>query len=196
MKPKAVYWDMDGTLIDSEPLHEQALIAVLKSRGITPPANLHNRVVGIAARPVYEMMRKEFGLDLPFDDWILRKYVYYMEHAAQLKPRPGAIEVFRDLKAAGVAQAVVSNSDRLIVEVNLRMIGIDAPGIKTVTRNDVRAGKPDPEPFMRAAYLTGVEPAESCVMQTLFWPQQTMTGPDGSVHMGSLEALRTYLELD
>jgi beta-phosphoglucomutase-like phosphatase (HAD superfamily) len=55
-----------------------------------------------------------------------------------------------------VAQAVVSNSDRLIVEVNLRMIGIGAPGIKTVTRNDVRAGKPDPEPFMRAAYLTGV----------------------------------------
>ncbi len=211
MKPKAVYWDMDGTLIDSEPLHEQALIAVLKSRGITPPADLHTRVVGIAARPVYEMMREEFGLDLPFDDWILRKYVYYMEHAAQLKPRPGAIEVFRDLKAAGVAQAVVSNSDRLIVEVNLRMIGIDAPGIKTVTRNDVRAGKPDPEPFMRAAYLTGVEPAESCViedsptgatagvaagMQTLFWPQQTMTAPDGSVHMGSLEALRTYLELD
>ncbi len=146
MKPKAVYWDMDGTLIDSEPLHEQALIAVLKSRGITPPADLHNRVVGIAARPVYEMMREEFGLDLPFDDWILRKYVYYMEHAAQLKPRPGAIEVFRDLKAAGVAQVVVSNSDRLIVEVNLRMIGIDAPGIKTVTRNDVRAGKPDPSP--------------------------------------------------
>jgi HAD superfamily hydrolase (TIGR01509 family) len=211
MKPKAVYWDMDGTLIDSEPLHEQALIAVLKSRGITPPADLHDRVIGIAARPVYDMMREEFGLDLPFDDWILRKYVYYMEHAAQLKPRPGAIEVFRDLKAAGVAQAVVSNSDRLIVEVNLRMIGIDAPGIKTVTRNDVRAGKPDPEPFLRAAYLTGVEPAESCViedsptgatagvaagMQTLFWPQQTMTGPDGSVHMGSLEALRTYLELD
>jgi HAD superfamily hydrolase (TIGR01509 family) len=211
MKPKAVYWDMDGTLIDSEPLHEQALIAVLKSRGITPPADLHDRVIGIAARPVYDMMREEFGLDLPFDDWILRKYVYYMEHAAQLKPRPGAIEVFRDLKAAGVAQAVVSNSDRLIVEVNLRMIGIDAPGIKTVTRNDVRAGKPDPEPFMRAAYLTGVEPAESCViedsptgatagvaagMQTLFWPQQTMKGPEGAFRMNSLEALREFLELD
>ncbi len=211
MKPKAVYWDMDGTLIDSEPLHEQALIAVLKSLGITPPADLHDRVIGIAARPVYDMLREEFGLALPFDDWILRKYVYYMEHAAQLKPRPGAVEIFRDLKAAGVQQAVVSNSDRLIVENNLRVIGIDAPGIKTVTRNDVRAGKPDPEPFLRAAYLTGVDPAESCViedsrtgatagvaagMHTLFWPQQPMIGPEGAVHMDSLEALRAFLELD
>jgi HAD superfamily hydrolase (TIGR01509 family) len=211
MKPKAVYWDMDGTLIDSEPLHEKALIAVLKSLGIMPPADLHDRVIGIAARPVYEMLREEFGLKLPFDDWILRKYVYYMEHSAQLTPRPGAIEVYRDLKAAGVQQAVVSNSDRLIVEINLRVIGIDAPGIKTVTRNDVRAGKPDPEPFLRAAYLTGVDPAESCViedsptgaragmaagMHTLFWPQQPMTGPEGAIHMDSLEALRGFLELD
>lgn len=211
MKPRAVYWDMDGTLIDSEPLHEQALIAVLTSLGITPPADLHDRVIGIAARPVYDMLRDEFGLALPFDDWILRKYVYYMEHAAKLKPRPGAIEVYRDLKALGIAQAVVSNSDRLIVETNLRMIGIDAPGIKTVTRNDVRAGKPDPEPFLRAAYLTEIDPAESCViedsqtgatagvaagMRTLFWPQQPMAAPAGAVHMKSLEALRTYLELD
>lgn len=211
MKPKAVYWDMDGTLIDSEPLHEQALVAVLKSLGITPPADLHDRVIGTAARPVYDMLREEFGLALPFDDWILRKYVHYMEHAAQLKPRPGAIEVYRDLKAAGVQQAVVSNSDRLIVEINLRVIGIDAPGIKTVTRNDVRAGKPDPEPFLRAAYLTGVDPAESCViedsqtgatagvaagMRTLLWPQQPMAAPPGAVHMDNLEALRAYLELD
>ncbi|WP_353643858.1 HAD family phosphatase [Mesorhizobium sp. WSM2239] len=211
MKPKAVYWDMDGTLIDSEPLHEQALIAVLTSLGITPPADLHDRVIGIAARPVYNMLREEFGLALPFDDWILRKYVYYMEHAAQLKPRPGAVEIYRDLKALGVAQAVVSNSDRLIVETNLRMLGIDAPAIKTVTRNDVRAGKPDPEPFLRAAYLTEIDPAESCViedsqpgatagvaagMRTLFWPQQPMTAPAGVVRVESLEALRAYLELD
>ena len=211
MKPKAVYWDMDGTLIDSEPLHEQALIAVLKSLGITPPADLHDRVIGIAARPVYDMMRDEFGLKLPFDDWILRKYVYYMEHSAQLKPRPGAVEIFRDLKAAGVQQAVVSNSDRLIVEINLRSIGLEAPGFKAVTRNDVRDGKPDPEPFLRAAYLTGVDPAESCViedsptgsragiaagMHTLFWPQQPMTCPDGAIYMDSLEALREFLELD
>lgn len=212
MTPKAVYWDMDGTLIDSEPLHEKALRTVLTSLGITPPPDLHDRVVGIAAVPVYEMMRDELGLKLSFDDWILRKYVYYMEHVASLKPRQGAVEVYRDLWAQGTPQAVVSNSDRLIVEANLRVIGIDRPGMKSVTRNDVRLGKPDPEPFLRAAWLTGVDPAETFViedshagatagvaagMNTLFWPQQPVDiVPEGAILVSSLEELRGHLRLD
>ena len=63
MTPKAVFWDMDGTLTDSEPLHEAALIAALRSAGVTPPSDLHERVLGISAWPVYEMMRDEFGID-------------------------------------------------------------------------------------------------------------------------------------
>ncbi|RUX71366.1 HAD family phosphatase, partial [Mesorhizobium sp. M2A.F.Ca.ET.040.01.1.1] len=54
MTPKAVFWDMDGTLVDSEPLHEAALVAALRSVGIAPPHDLHERVLGIAAWPVYE----------------------------------------------------------------------------------------------------------------------------------------------
>ena len=49
MKPKAVYWDMDGTLVDSEPLHESRWSAALRSVGIEPPADLHERVLGVAA---------------------------------------------------------------------------------------------------------------------------------------------------
>ncbi|SFT66063.1 haloacid dehalogenase superfamily, subfamily IA, variant 3 with third motif having DD or ED [Mesorhizobium sp. YR577] len=211
MMPQAVFWDMDGTLIDSEPLHEQALVAVLKSLGITPPADLHDRVLGIAAFPVYEMLHDEFGLKLAFDDWIVRKYVYYMEHVGTLKPRPGAVEVFRDLRAQGTQQAVVSNSDRLVVEANMRVIGIDRPGMKTVTRNDVRLGKPDPEPFLRAAWLAEVDPSGACVvedswtgasagvaagMRTLFWPQQPAEAPPGAIYVASAEELRGHLGLD
>ncbi|MEP9372153.1 HAD family phosphatase [Mesorhizobium sp. KR1-2] len=211
MTPKAVYWDMDGTLIDSEPLHALALATVLKSLGITPPDDLHERVVGIAAVPVYEMLQDEFGLKLPFDDWILRKYVYYMEHLGTLKPRVGAVEVYRDLRAQGMPLAVVSNSDRLIVEANLRVIGVDRPGLKCVTRNDVRNGKPDPEPFLRAAWLTGIDPAETYVvedsragatagvaagMRTLFWPQEPMDTPRGAIRVSSLDELRAHLGVD
>ena len=77
------------------------------------------------------------------------------------RPRPGALEIFRDLKALGVIQGVVSNSDRLIVDANIRAIDIHEAGMRTVSRNDVRDGKPYPEPYLRAAWLAGIDP-EDC----------------------------------
>ncbi|RWC95062.1 MAG: HAD family phosphatase [Mesorhizobium sp.] len=210
MTPKAVFWDMDGTLVDSEPLHEAALVAALRSVGIAPPTNLHERVLGVAAWPVYEMLRDEFGLDLPFDDWIVRKYDHYLPLAETLKPRPGAIEIFNELRERGVEQAVVSNSDRLIVDANLRAVGLIYPGMKTISRNDVREGKPYPEPFLRAAHLAEVDPAQSVAvddsltgamaglaagMRTMFWPEAPMAGPPGAVVINSAEELRAQLGL-
>jgi HAD superfamily hydrolase (TIGR01509 family) len=210
MTPKAVYWDMDGTLIDSEPLHDEALVSAMKSVGISPPPDLHERVLGIAAWPVYEMMRDEFGLTLPFDDWIRRKYDYYLEHAPRLKPRDGAMEIFRDLQRMGVVQAVVSNSDRLIVDANLKAVGIVEPGFKTVSRNDVAEGKPHAEPFLRAAWLTGIDPADTVVMEdsstgswaglaagmrTIFWPERPMQGPEGTLAATTAEDVRRLLGL-
>jgi HAD superfamily hydrolase (TIGR01509 family) len=210
MTPKAVFWDMDGTLVDSEPLHEAALIAALHSVGIAAPTNLHERVLGIAAWPVYEMLRDEFGLDLPFDDWIVRKYDHYLPMAETLKPRPGAIEIYNELRGLGVAQAVVSNSDRLVVDANLRMVGLFYPGMKTISRNDVREGKPHAEPFLRAAWLAGVDPADAVAvedsvtgstaglaagMKTIFWPEAPMAGPPGAIVISSADELRAELGL-
>ncbi|RWN64229.1 MAG: HAD family phosphatase [Mesorhizobium sp.] len=210
MTPKAVFWDMDGTLVDSEPLHEAALIAALHSVGIAAPANLHERVLGIAAWPVYEMLRDEFGLGLAFDDWIVRKYDHYLPMAETLKPRPGAIEIYNELRALGVAQAVVSNSDRLVVDANLRMVGLFYPGMKTISRNDVREGKPHAEPFLRAAWLAGVDPADAMAVEdsvtgataglaagirTIFWPEAPMAGPPGAIVINSADELRAELGL-
>ena len=210
MTPKAVFWDMDGTLVDSEPLHEAALVAALRSVGIAPPTNLHERVLGVAAWPVYEMLRGEFGLDLPFDDWIVRKYDHYLPLAETLKPRPGAIEIFSELHERGVQQAVVSNSDRLIVDANLRAVGLFYPGMKTISRNDVREGKPHAEPFLRAAYLADVDPAHAVAvddswpgamaglaagMKTIFWPGKPMEGPPGATVINIAEELRAQLGL-
>ena len=107
-------------------------------------------------------------------------------------------------------QAVVSNSDRLIVDANLRAVGIVEPGLKTVSRNDVREGKPDPEPFLRAAWLTGVDPADTFVMEdsytgasaglaagmkTIFWPERPMVGPPGALVANSAAEVRKLLGL-
>lgn len=210
MKPKAVYWDMDGTLIDSEPLHLESLIFGLKSLGIAPPPDLHQRVLGVAAMPVYEMLRDEYGLRLSFEDWIPRKYTHYLENAPRLLARPGALEIFRELKAGGVAQAVVSNSDRMVVNANMAALGLHEAGMRSIARNDVRNGKPDPEPYLRAAWLTGVDPAESVVMEdsvpgamaglaagmrTVFWPEAPRGGPPGALVAESAADVRKMLGL-
>ena len=104
----------------------------------------------------------------------------------------------------------MSNSDRLIVDANLRAVGIRIAGMKTVSRNDVREGKPHPEPFLRAAWLTGVDPAEAVVMEdsftgataglaagmkTMFWPEKPMAGPPGALVANSADEVRALLGL-
>ncbi len=210
MTPKAVFWDMDGTLVDSEPLHDAALVSAMRSVGLEAPADLHERVLGKTAAFVYDMMRDEFGLTLPFDEWIALKYDYYMANVAGLQPRPGAIEIYQELRALGVPQAVVSNSDRLIVDANLGAVGLSHAGMKTVSRNDVREGKPHPEPFLRAAWLFDVAPGEAVAiddsvtgamsglaagMKTIFWPERPMPGPDGAVAIDTADELRAELGL-
>lgn len=210
MTPKAVFWDMDGTLIDSEPLHQKSLEAALTSVGIQPPQDLHDRIVGVAAFPVYQMLRDEMGLQLPFDEWIVRKYDHYFRHVHTLKARPGAVEIFRQLHAVGMPQVIVSNSDRLVVGANIGAIGLNWPALRSISRNDVRNPKPDPEPYLRAAWLVGVEPAECCVvedswtgamagveagMKTLQWVQELSDPPSGAILLVTPDEVRYHLGL-
>lgn len=210
MTPKAVFWDMDGTLIDSEPLHARSLEAALRSLDIEPPGDLHARVVGVAAGPVFEMLRDELGLQLTFQDWIARKYSHYMAHLHELQPREGALEIFAELEQMGVAQVIVSNSDRKVVDTNMRVLGIDRPAIRSISRNDVRQAKPEPEPYLRAAFLIGVDPGNCAVvedsvagatagveagMQTYLWVQENYLPLPGAVLLSTANELRRHLGL-
>jgi HAD superfamily hydrolase (TIGR01509 family) len=80
-------------------------------------------------------------------------------------PRPGALEVYRAAKRAGLAQGIVSNSVRMLLEANLRALGLEEPHLVTVSANDVRHGKPSPEPYERAAWLLRVAPDEAVVVE-------------------------------
>ncbi|HET7313089.1 HAD family phosphatase [Salinisphaera sp.] len=161
-EPATVLWDLDGTLVDSEPLHHAAIERLLSARGIQAPAGFQQKVIGLPAFATY-MQCRELGYDGSFDEWSEAKYRHYLKRAPGIVPHAAPIGAYRSLAERGRAQAIVSNSDRLIVQANLAAAGLQRPDQITVSRNDVREGKPAAEPYLRAAWLLGVSP-EHCIV--------------------------------
>lgn len=162
--PSAVLWDLDGTLVDSEPVHFLALGDALARLGVAEPPELQV-TLGRTLPEVHAYCAKVLGLAASCEELSALKLEAYARHAAFLRPRADAVELFGRLRERRAAQAVVSNSDRVIVDVNLRALGLVIPDLVTVSRNDVLLGKPAPEPYLRAAHLLRVAPGECVVVE-------------------------------
>ena len=207
---KAVLWDIDGTFALTEDLHFDSLVAVSTRYGATISDTLQRDLVGLSATDVYRHLTERCGMNIDFAAWAEQRYRYYQSHAATIQPRPGALAVWGTLTAKGIQQALVSNSDRLIVTINIEALGLDQPRLVSVARNDVRAGKPDPEPYLRAAYLLAVEPHECVViedspmgsqaglaagMAVAVWPEDaSLRFPDGCFMIDDIKQLLTLVE--
>jgi beta-phosphoglucomutase-like phosphatase (HAD superfamily) len=162
---RAVFWDMDGTLADSEPLHLQSLIRVLAHHGIEAGDELHPLIFGKTGREVHALCGERFGIRTDFAAWAMFRARCYLDASNTLAARTGALEVFGAVRAACIPQAIVSNSSRMLLEANLRALGLEDPQLVSVSANDVRRGKPDPEPYARAAHLLEVDARDVVVVE-------------------------------
>ena len=156
---RAVAWDVDGTLVDSEPTHHTALMRASALHGVHIE-RYDARFVGVAMDEVWEILHPLYPAALTREDWIAAIVEAYVGAVEGLAPLPGAVEAVAALARAGVVQACVSNSTRRIVEANLAALGLtDAFAVK-ICRDDVARGKPDPEPYALACRRLGLAPAE------------------------------------
>lgn len=182
----AVLWDMDGTLIDSEPLHFRSMAHALASLGVAADESLQAKTTGLSESEVLDFCRSSLGITVSAERWAELRNSYYLPRAASLAARPGALAIFLGLRQRGIPQAVVSNSARLIVDANLRALLLGDDAIPSISRNDVRMAKPHPEPYLLAAAMLGLRPAECLViedslagvrsgvaagMHVLYWPE-------------------------
>jgi HAD superfamily hydrolase (TIGR01509 family) len=152
----AVLFDMDGTLTDSEKLWALALDDVAADLGGVISPACRSSLVGLPMRPTVEVVHAELGLQR---DWQLtaaelseRAAHYYQR---KLPWRPGAAELLAAVRDAGLPTALVTATERPLVEKALDTLGRDNFDV-VVTGDDVVRGKPDPEPYRRALSLLGV----------------------------------------
>jgi HAD superfamily hydrolase (TIGR01509 family) len=148
---RAVAWDIDGTLIDSEGLHQRALIETSAAFGADLSDLPDEAFRGVHMRDVWTTLRPRFPNGVERREWLAAIERFYVARAPSLAPTPGAIETVAALVTAGVAQACVSNSGRAIVDANLDALGIRRTMAFSLSLDDVSAGKPDPAPFREAA---------------------------------------------
>ena len=157
---RAVAWDIDGTLIDSEPLHQRALVAASAALGVDLRDIEPEAFRGVHAIDIWKTLKPRFPAGSSFKTWIAAIEGYYVAHVGELEPSPGALEAMRELAEHGIVQACVSNSGRTIVDANIEALGIGKIIAFSLSLDDVSSGKPDPELYREAARRLALPAAE------------------------------------
>jgi HAD superfamily hydrolase (TIGR01509 family) len=147
---RAIAWDIDGTLIDSEPLHHEALVHASLQFGVDLRDLPSEAYQGVHMRDVWIALRDRLPQDLDREVWVTAIEAYYEANRQKLRPVDGAVEIVRQLSQLGVLQVCVSNSRRATVDANIAALGIAENILFSVSLDDVDHGKPNPHPYRLA----------------------------------------------
>lgn len=208
---KAVFWDVDGTMVMSEPVHDAKMVHIAKAHNLTMPPEVAVSFHGSGDRKAYEIMCS-IGMPGTLEEFIEASQAYYEEHLHTIDVRDGFAEAFAYFERQEILQSAVSNGVEPLVNLNLARAGI-RDKLKAVVDLDYmfRMGltpKPSADPYLdalrqvnEAAGLairpseclvvedspTGVAAGKAAGMVTVYWklsPEKTSDLADYAVYTG------------
>jgi HAD superfamily hydrolase (TIGR01509 family) len=157
----AVVFDLDGVLVDSEPIHFRAANRVLAAHGRPIPEEEYVRFIGFGEVATWRDWKERYGLK-PSVEELLDQHTRARLQEIELGVTPidAAVRAARRFHADGVRLAIASSSTRSIIDALVAAIGLDREIDIRVSGEDpeVRRSKPAPDVYLRAAALLGVEP--------------------------------------
>lgn len=162
----AVLWDMDGTLIDSDPLWYAAEYGLAEAYGVTLNDDASRALEG-AALPVCAQVLRKAGVNLP-DGEIMRTLTDRVEAALSVCPTlpwaAGAVGLLTELKRCGIPSVLVTGSPMCIAR---RVLAAAPPGafIGAVTGEDPLPAKPAPDRYLAAAGIAGCDICECLIFE-------------------------------
>lgn len=160
-------FDLDGTLVDTMPLHYRAWNRAMQRAGLREELNedLFYSLGGVPTRRVAQLLAEHYGLRIDVEKVFHEKEALFLELRSEMKLIEAVVAFARKAAAAGQAVSVASGGPREIVRHTLELMGLKALFPVVVTPEDVVHGKPAPDMFLLAATMMGVAPGQCLVFE-------------------------------
>lgn len=187
----AVIFDLDGVLIDSEPIHAEAKRRVFAERGIEVPERVYDAFKGQTDEQVLRHVAEHYGSDARVEDLIAEKREAFWDLLGDRRvPMEGA-KGFVQAAAAHYPVALCTSASPATRELAFDPLGWNEHFSASVTAADVEHPKPDPEPYQLTAERLGVPPAHCLVVEDSLSGVRSACAAGGRV-----AALTTSMERD
>jgi len=163
---KAVVFDMDGLLIDSEVVYTEALLAEALARGRDLPLSVVKGMIGHTWASSAVLLAEHFGPDLDTDDYRDRVVErFYALNEAGVALKAGVLEMLDHLDVAGLPRAIATSGRRVDVEHHLGGHNLLGRFHAILAYGDYPRSKPHPDPYLKAAAALGVDPADCLALE-------------------------------
>lgn len=161
---RGILFDMDGVLLDSETLSLDAFVMGAKDLGHDMPLEFARQMIGLPGDACARLVIETYGSDIDLKRLFQAqdKRLHDLVEAGALVMKEGVVPLLDYLDSKKLPRAIATSSSRARADAHLRHVGIFERFDAIVTRDDVTRGKPDPEPYLRAAQAIGVDP-KSCL---------------------------------
>jgi HAD superfamily hydrolase (TIGR01509 family) len=207
----ALVFDLDGTLVDTVYAHVLAWQGALDEAGLVVDSYRLHRHVGSSGNLIVRFAQREAGRELSAEkmETVHRRHgEIFRQIVPNPRPLPGAIEMFRALRAARIPHAIATASYRPLIDASLDAVGVGSEAVVVEGKGELQ-GKPEPDLFLAARKQLGVAAAECIAVGDAVWDHVAarraglmsvgvLTGGYGEeelYHAGAFRVYRTIADL-
>ncbi len=163
---RAVVFDMDGLMFNTEEVYTQVGTRLLRRRGHEFTPDIKNLMMGLQAQQGFELVIARLGLTDTVEEIIEESDREYLAIVGnEIRPMPGLMELLDSLEAAGMPKAIATSTSLRLATACLTPFDLQRRFAFILTAEDIRQGKPHPEIYQTAAARLGIPPATMLVLE-------------------------------